>query len=152
MNKFLLLSIVVLLSSCSTLYRESTYVLDFTKYSKEGFFISPISDGVKYEPISNLTMEFEPGNLKGHVRSELERKNKNKSDDLFNVVVYNETGGNGSKSYFHPTMEYMLDKFVEEAKSQGATGILNFKAIKHIDLRKGTLLYYDLSGFAVKIK
>ncbi|NDV81285.1 hypothetical protein [Bacteroides sp. 51] len=127
-----LLSTVLL--SCKSLYTENVYVFDFTKYVSSGFIISPISEGFKYDPVSNITMEFKSGHLNGHNRFEGEKKSPL---------------DNKPASWFNPTMDYMLEKLVNEAKKQGANGILNFKSEGRYN---GNEYVYTLTGFAVNIK
>ncbi|KAA6347858.1 hypothetical protein EZS27_004723 [termite gut metagenome] len=139
MKKILLLTgMVVLFSSCMTAnYFEKTSTLDFSKYHKEGFIISPIAEGFQYTPISSISIKFRDGALKGYSRSK---------EGLSTVVGV-------ADNWFSPSIDYMLDAIVKEAKKQGADAILNFNA-KNVSKKTplGALeTYYELSGFAVKL-
>jgi hypothetical protein len=122
-----------------TAYFEKTETLDFSKYQKEGFTISPIADGFHYTPVSNISIGFREGVLEGYSRSK-------EGISIVPGVVDN---------WFSPSIDYMLDMIVKEAKKQGANGILNFNAKK--TYRTSSLLgsvtpCYELTGFAVKLE
>ena len=71
MKKYLLLMIVVLTTSCRTYYSEQSNVLDFRKYTENGFVINPTSSGMDFEPISMISVSFYSGEkLKGVFKNE----------------------------------------------------------------------------------
>lgn len=100
MNRLLLLcALSVCATSCtfiSTPQTESLYLVDFQRYTDEGFFITPaLSINEVYNPISMIEYRVVAGLDKGELRI------KDSSDE-------------------------MIEKFVFSAKKMGANAILGF--------------------------
>lgn len=133
MKKLLLLPLIAaLLSSCSYKYYETTWVVDFTKYAKEGFYIYPVGTEVKeknYVPLSQIEVRFHSG-----TEGEWTKKNLPKESYSLN---YN--------GFVIPKGEYMISRIVEEAKKFKANGIIDFKIVEVSEGRVAT-------GMAVKIQ
>ena len=133
MKKLLLLPMIAaLLSSCSYKYYETTWVVDFTKYAKEGFYIYPVGTEVKeknYIPLSQIEVKF-------HAGTEGEWTKENLSKESYNLNY---------QGFVIPKGEYMISRIVEEAKKFGANGIIDFKVVE-------TSECLIASGMAVKIQ
>lgn len=133
MKKLLLLPIIsALLSSCSYKYYETTWVVDFTKYAKEGFYIYPIGTEVKeknYIPLSQIEVKFHSG-----TEGEWTKENLSKESYSLNY-----------QGFVVPKGDYIISRIVEEAKKFDANGIIDFKVIETPQGRSA-------SGMAVKIQ
>lgn len=133
MKKLLLLPIIsALLSSCSYKYYETTWVVDFTKYAKEGFYIYPIGTEVKeknYIPLSQIEVKFHSG-----TEGEWTKENLSKESYTLNY-----------QGFVIPKGDYIISRIVEEAKKFDANGIIDFKVIETPQGRSA-------SGMAVKIQ
>lgn len=159
MKKILLALAIALLSGCATLpYSSNVYVGDFSKYTKEGFIISPAYDGFKYDPISVISIEASEGYIvkkDGNAsRSGVFGKSKMSGNDAdkYNVIgkVIKDKRG---KAFVEVGYYEILDAIVKKAKDMGANGILGLKITMGSKTLDGKP-YYSLtaSGFAVKIK
>ena len=133
MKKLLLLPIIAaLLSSCSYKYYETTWVVDFTKYAKEGFYIYPVGTEVKeknYIPLSQIEVKF-------HAGTEGEWTKENLSKESYSLNY---------QGFVVPKGDYIISRFVEEAKKFKADGIIDFQV-------KDTNEGWIATGTAVKIK
>ncbi len=133
MKKLLLLPIIAaLLSSCSYKYYETTCVVDFTKYAKEGFYIYPVGTEVKeknYIPLSHVEVRFYSGK-----ESEWSKQNMPKESYDINY-----------QGFVIPKGDYMISRLVEEAKKFKANGLINFKVVTTNEGRVA-------SGMAVQIQ
>ena len=133
MKKLLLLPIIAaLLSSCSYKYYETTWVVDFTKYTKEGFYIYPVGTEVKeknYIPLSQIEVKFHSG-----TEGEWTKENLSKESYSLNY-----------KGFVVPKGDYIISRIVEEAKKFDANGIIDFKVNE-------TPQGLSASGMAVKIQ
>lgn len=160
-----ILSVIVfglLFASCAPLkYSEEVYSMDFRKYSEQGFVITP-TDNINREYVSllNVEMVFTSGFTDSEEKF-VERRGFSQSeikDDLYrdrNTLRVKKTQ---EDNWFMPTYEYMLDQFVQYAKSMGADAIVDFKMIVNGDRVNGVLVNKKwhpvnviLSGFAIKI-
>lgn len=139
MKKFYLIMLAVIaLCGCSTSrYTETTYLLDFRKYVKEGFVINPNSSGLEYTPLGSLEVRFEEG-------KKLEGEYKN----IIGLKVRKDTNRNVVYGYY-PSSERMIEKIVEECKKLGANGIVDFR-IKYVP-SESNKPYWKAEGLAVKI-
>lgn len=137
MKKVLFLMVATLsLTGCSKImYTESVYTVDYREYIKDGFIISPTVTGFNYQPISNIEVVFNSGEL---------RKDE-KGDNLQPVVPYK--GYVGKTKKYAPTSKRMMDKIINEAKQMGANGLIDFKTT--YNPKNGT---WSASGIAVVIK
>lgn len=135
MKKLILIAIVAWGTFGCASYRQITYIGDFRKYTDENFVVSVVATGYEYDPVGEVVMKFSAGRKPGYIRP-----------------GYNPTSRRASlpKNFFVPTYEFMLDELVKEAKSLGATGLLNLR-INEVKKSKSST-YYTASGFAVKIK
>lgn len=135
-NILFLMMASVLLAGCNKImYTESVYIVDYREYVKEGFIISPTVTGFYYQPISNIEVVFNSGEL---------RKGE-KDNDLQPVVPYK--GYVGKTNKYAPTSKRMMDKIINEAKQMGANGLIDFKTT--YNPKNGT---WSASGIAVVIK
>lgn len=127
--------IILMLYSCKSMYySEKVYTLDFSKYTKEGFYIYPKEVTpltLKYDPISDITITFKSGVL-------------TKEHDPSQFTVVDRAGFSGLAI---PTSKYILDKVVQEAKKHKANALINFN-IRYLDnFRK-----IEVSAIAVHIE
>lgn len=152
----------LLFAACAPLkYSEEVYSMDFRKYSEQGFVITP-TDNInrEYVSLSNVEMVFTSGFTDSEEKF-VERRGFSQSeikDDLYrdrNTLRVKKTQ---EDNWFMPTYEYMLDQFVQYAKSMGADAIVDFKMIVNGDRVNGVLVNKKwhpvnviLSGFAIKI-
>ena len=113
MKKYLLLMIVALTTSCRTYYSEQSNVLDFRKYTENGFVINPTASGMDFEPISMISVSFYSGE-----KIEKSLKNENGIINLYNKSAQTR--------FYCATPDRMLEKIVSECKNMGANGIINF--------------------------
>lgn len=131
-----LLAMLILCSCASNKYMQTTYWADYSKYSKEGFTISPSSSGFTYESIGELEIVFKCGVKDGYTDP--------------NIKTY-------TSHMFYPNIDYIVKEAVKEAKSKGANAILNFKI--EPQYQYSASFYFDrryigavVTGFAVKLK
>ena len=135
MKKILYTIIIILFCSCKSMYySEKVYKLDFSQYTKEGFYIypkevTPIT--LKYEPVSDILIVFKSGKLpKGYDPSQ------------FTIIDRVEFSGLAI-----PTDKYILEKVVQEAKKHNANSLINF-SIRYLDNFKKI----EVSAIAVRIE
>ena len=158
MKKIAILLTSILMMSCASLltpYSQSFAIYDFTKYTEEGFIISPAASGFEYQPVGEIAVEFTPGYQKGQIEtSPINTQNSRGFDDIYSS---RKPTSDRKGSWFDPSPDYMLDELVKYAKAAGADGILNFKAVANYTYEvsksgsRRILNSYSLSGFAVKI-
>jgi len=113
---------------------QTTYWADYSKYSKEGFTISPSSSGFTYESIGELEIVFKCGVKDGYTDP--------------NIKTY-------TSHMFFPDIDYIVKETVKEAKSKGANAILNFKIEPQYQYNSYFGRRYIgavATGFAVKLK
>ena len=131
MKKIAILLTSILMMSCASLltpYSQSFTIYDFTKYTEEGFIISPAASGFEYQPVGEIAVEFTPGYQKGHV--ERFRSTHRTARNLTTYTLFSRKPTSDRKgSWFNPSPDYMLEELVKYAKAAGADGILNFKAV-----------------------
>lgn len=132
---FLILASVLLTGCNKIMYTESVYIVDYREYIKDGFIISPTVTGFNYQPISNIEVVFNSGEL---------RKGEN-DDNLQPVLPF--IGYTGKSNKYAPTSKRMMDKIVNEAKQMGANGLIDFKTT--YNPKNST---WSASGIAVVIK
>ena len=147
------LSVIVcglLFTSCASIpmYSEHVYSIDFRKYSEQGFIITP-TDNInrEYTSLADIEMVFTFGYTEKKIVTRRGFSQSEVKDDLYidkNTLRSKKPRGD---NWFTPTPEYVLDQFVQYAKSIGADAIVNFKSIK-IESFPGKV---TLSGFAIKI-
>lgn len=136
MKKILFLMLAISLAGCNKImYTESVYIVDYREYIKDGFIISPTVTGFNYQPISNIEVVFNSGEL---------RKGE-KDDNLQPVIPFKGYTGNTKK--YAPTSKRMMDKIINEAKQMGANGLIDFKTT--YNPKNST---WSASGIAVVIK
>lgn len=120
MKKKLFLSLIItaVISSCaSTKYAEYIHTEDYSKYSKEGFYIYPqetSNTSLTYTPLTNIHIFIQAGKPE-------------KGQNLQGLSIIKEGDPHTFADMAIPTYEYMLDKIVNEAKKVGANAIINFK-------------------------
>lgn len=133
MKKLLLFPVFALaLYSCAPSYLESIRVVDFSKYVEEGFYVYPIGTEIKeknYIPISSIQLNFYAGKESDY--------SKSLPKDSYIISDFN--------GYVIPKGDYIISRFVEEAKKFKADGIIDFQV-------KDTNEGWIATGTAVKIK
>ncbi len=145
----LLLVTAVLVQSCSPklMPRDvKTFYIDYSKYSSEGFLISPNPYPGSFTSLGELLITVIPGD----------------------VVVSKMNVFNSQNNFYESTRTFekeqistkeLLDIAVNFAKQKGANAIVNFKCeIKNYSyyntaLKKPSIYFshYEISGFAIKI-
>lgn len=120
---------IITLSSCAPSFYQKAYVCDFSKYTEEGFIVSPVATGYdNYKPLGTVCLYFQSG-----VRQGYEGKKE---------------GDNWYKNWFQVSQPYMLDELVKEAKKLGGNGILNFRTYYDVINKQG---FWIAEGFAVQV-
>ena len=121
MKNFLLFAIFTfLMSSCTMRYYEAVFVVDYTKYVKEGFSIYPVGTEVKeknYIPLSHIEIKFYDG-------EEGEWTDKNLPKDAYTLNYQGFVDLKG---------DYIISRIVQEAKKFNANGIIDFKITEKED-------------------
>jgi hypothetical protein len=129
---YLILTAFCILSSCSPTYLETVRVVDFSKYVDEGFYIYPLGTEIKeknYIPISSIQLNFYAGKENDY--------SKSLPKDSYVISSFN--------GYVVPKGDYIISRFVDEAKKFKADGIIDFQV-------KDTNEGWIATGTAVKIK
>lgn len=123
-----------------------TFYIDYSKYSSEGFFISPNAYSGNFTPLGELLITVIPGDK---VVSKM-----NVYDSQTNLY---ESAKLIEKEQI--STKELLDIAVNFAKQKGANSIVNFKCeIKNYSYYNTSLKqpstyfsHYEISGFAIKI-
>lgn len=139
MKNILLLLSIVLLSSCTRNYYIENVSLDYSKYTKQGFFIteSPTVQ-FNYEPIASLYTFVYSGKDKKWSK---ENSMKNQGTDYFSLE-----NNNIRKAKYSDGIEAIY----QEAMKKGADGIINITY--DVVYNKGIVDYVCVKGMAIKRK
>lgn len=135
MKKILLLLSIIALSSCVT---RSYYIengsIDYSQYTKEGFFITEASSvSFNYEPVASVYTIIYSGDDK-----EWAQKNKSKENPF-------------PSKWRRPTYAEGVDVIYKDAISKGANGIIGLK-YHSVHTKEGYLNYIYVEGMAIKRK
>lgn len=132
---FLLLLTIIALSSCVTRsYYVETGSIDYSQYTKEGFFITEASAvSFDYEPVASVYTIVYSGEDK-----EWTKKHKSKE---------NPFPSNRRKASYSDG----VDAIYKDAISKGANGIMGLK-YHSIHTKDGLLDYVHVEGMAIKKK
>lgn len=150
----------MLLVSCTQLEeltfvprKQSLLVIDFSKYTEKGFFITPEKFLEEYESIGLITYEYLPeGEYKqsGSKPNPYYRPGENKVTSTVPVMMW----------VFKPVrIEQVMDSVYNICKKMGADALVNFKIEPKVEAYS-SLVYknppivggYSISGFAIKRK
>lgn len=133
---------VLLATSCYPTARMYVEYLDYAKYYEDGFLISPASVEYNgdYEPRGELVVEFTPGYSDVAIPR----------DSLDQGCEYREHPESTKLVYPWLGIDDMMDAVVAKARSNGADGIINFKAVVVRNLKDGAIAYFEYSGFCIK--
>jgi hypothetical protein len=117
-------TIALLSAGCKTRYTEIATVLDYSQYTKDGFFLSE-SDAVsfEYESIGRINAEVISG----------EDRSAKKNQGFYSARVATE--------------DDIIRVLCEKAKSLGADGLINVKSVHYV---KNSI--WTGSGMAIKRK
>jgi len=146
MKKIFLTSTLALLFACTppltNIPRESSFFgIDFSKYTKAGFLITPEKYNGEYESIGIVNYVLVPG-------AELKTIKMSKEGQTYPQKIWVKE---------QTTLGQGLDSLYSIATKMGANGIMNFKVIS-ADRTYGSingavnLSGYEISGFAIKRK
>lgn len=138
MKKLFIIAFVGLLVSCSPGFYETSNVLNLKEYTGEDFTINPtsVSNG-DFEPLGTISNYFNIG------------KPKN-GDEHKTISRTYKSFGNTYNNGYDVSFEYMMKKTINDAKSIGANGIIEFK-ITNV-MNKGLCIGYRMEGTAVRFK
>lgn len=121
MKQFLLLLTATILMSCSVkhIYTATSQVLDYEKYSKQGFFITE-SNSVSsdYTPIGSIVVRV----FSGYVYEGTEYEKKFKSDGTYTEIPTIRAG-----EWKDCDLNDAFAQLHKEALSRGANGVINLK-------------------------
>lgn len=133
---FLLLLTAIALSSCVTRsYYVETGSIDYSQYTKEGFFMTEASSvSFDYEPVASVYTIIYSGEDK-----EWAKKNKSKENPF-------------PSKWRRPTYAEGVDVIYKDAISKGANGIIGLKYQAVHTLKEGYLNYIYVEGMAIKKK
>lgn len=140
MKKILLLMMVAFaLSSCGTMkYYELSTNVNLKEYTGDDFIINPSSlTNGEFDPLGIVCDEFYIGTSVGkEYKDVVEKKKPSKYSSI---------------TMYLPTTKHMFDKFIGNAKSIGANGIVDFK-MNNIYNKDMALIGYRMEGVAVRFK
>lgn len=134
--------------------QERLFGIDFSKYSNQGFFITPEKYNGEYESVGLLSYEYLPSGeyLTGGM-SDVRNSSYNPNDK--------------NSSYFLPVkywhfekinVEQVMDSVFKICKNMGADALVNFEIMEKSDdigansLNPSTRFGYTITGFAIKRK
>lgn len=155
-KRLLILPIILMigLSACSPRVIPASRIIqvsffDFSKYSQEGFMISPNQYIGEFEPCGELYIKIIPGEV---LKKNVKKSNYSQNDDL----IYQST----QESNFNPedliqeniSPDELLKEAVSQAKKRGANAIVNFNCVEIYPYNSFNILYYQITGFAIKRK
>lgn len=148
MKPIMIVMLCFLLFSCSTTLNyipteTSYYAIDFRKYSKDGFLITPEKINKDYESIGVVKYVIVPG-----ARYQVDKSVRYPDGTLANVQKWQTN---------KITLSQGLDSLYSWAKGMGANAIINFSATTTQRNYQSisnpiTLEGYELNGFAIRIK
>jgi len=149
----IIIVLATLVSSCAPkLYPSKreviTVVLDYRKYNDDGFFISSTPFIGAYEPLGDIKIVVFPGKYFVYKDVNIQKNTQGDVDLPFRKTLEVE------KIQFDELLEIM----VNEAKKLGADGLANMtiREESHTytvdNVVKTEILYYNLSGLAIKRK
>lgn len=144
MKRLLIAAIIAAtLTGCGVTAVEQTIVgfTDFRPYTEAGFFLSPDPYAGDFDPIGQLYVRMEPG---------AQLVDDPKGQQRYDDSLYGSMPKTNGKVHWITTEE-ALKKAVEMAKETGANGISNLKIMRETD-NTGRLLYYEVTGFCIRIR
>lgn len=152
-NLFLLILIVVVLSSCATLPSPQSYVgmIDYTELTQRGLFVTESNSvSFDYEPIGSIYAEETDGWIK---KSQVKEESKSKKKDIYSDDYYSSSRLEFGKKEFMPAdVNRVLQSVADQLKRVGANGIINMK-IDYIKIplsKELSLNRIIVSGMAIK--
>lgn len=145
----LLIAMALIIHSCSPKAMPRTVITsfaDYSKYSNEGFLVSPNPYPDKFISVGEIFIIVVPGD-----KVKQESKYFDSQTNTYNVItkVYKE----------NISLNELTDLAVQQTKAKGANALVNFK-IQIINNQTYSNLYkryipvfshYEISGFAIKI-
>lgn len=161
-KRLLVLPIILMLglSACSpkvvpAVRKTSVSFFDFSKYANEGFMISPNQYIGEFEPCGDLYLKIIPGEV---LKTNSRKSNYSPSTDL--IYQSSKEASVDPAQLVKETIgaDELLKEAVKQAKMRGANALVNFKCVEVYNHTIGqyitisTLLYYEVSGFAIKRK
>lgn len=144
-----IITATLILSSCTVPETISEYqsnsdyfLIDFSKYSNDGFFITPEAPYGSYQPIGLVSVTVNQGAK--YVEKYLEK-------DEFDYPIYEEYWVKDSLN-----LQMAIDSLVQYSKSLGANSLASFKYDAQFThntasmYKRVALLSITVSGFAIK--
>lgn len=149
----LLLTVGILIASCSIYipYSLNTYSIDYSKYTKDGFFITESNSvSFDYDPVASVGAKETTGytNAKEY---EAIKSSKIKEDSVYgnSLEGRKEKRSPNPNTKVYATLETAIDAIVSETKQLGGNAIIG---IKIADLGSSEFPEYLVTGMAVKRK
>jgi len=144
MKKLIPILLTTILTSCSkyTIISES-YSIDYSKYYKEGFFVSESNTLSKeYEPVASVIYVCRAGY---EVSSPaVYTTTKNGQSYITRAAKYGK--------YKVVTAQEAIDAFVAKAKELGANGVINFQLTVLPPSTEKSDFGFSVTGMAIKIE
>lgn len=147
MNKiylFFICMLIIIFTSCNVYdpYIISNHTIDFSSYSKEGFFITESNSvSFEYEPIGSIITEV----YSGYNAEEIKIKEENE--------IYGEITKTIKKGvYVKASPDDAIYFLIEQAKELGANGIINLKIQPVSSKNEYKIIGYYVTGMAIKKK
>ena len=145
MKKLLfVLASAVLLASCATTMSTIISYTDYSKYDKEGFFVSPTPYYNDYTPCGEVYISVPAYQVVEDKDVKIDSKGYNQYG---NYVIGSPVT---TKSNLY-TRGDLVDLAVEQAKKNGADALVNFK-VGAIYSEQGSIIRYEIFGFCIKRK
>lgn len=155
-KSLMLLSALLLLQGCSSSAptvkrpraKEYVGVVDYSKYNKEGFFITESNSvNFEYDPVATIYI----------ISYEGVHDNAKINDSGWYIDEEGYARQNGTANWYFPTPDIVLDKAVETAKQKGADAIINIDIssathTRYIGYHGYTLNGLMVTGMAIKRK
>lgn len=148
----IILSLLLFLTSCivTNKYSFNSYSVDLTNFEKQGIFVTTGDFSQKYKSISIVgTVCYDGYTPKSEYIAKKAKKNGKKSyqDDIYSS---NNPPSESLKNFDYKACDLndLFEEIINEAKEQGANGIIKLE-IKRIS---GTRQGIEIQGLAIKIE
>ena len=145
----LLIAMALIIHSCSPKAMPRVvlpFYTDYSKYSKDGFLISPNPYPEKFTSLGEISIVVFPGDV---IEKKINRYESNNNTYSTSIIT--------GKEYI--TNEELTDIAVNFVKERGGNAIVNFKCeivnfsyyFAAMNKPQKEVYYYVISGFAIKI-